>query len=163
MKWSLATIVNVVCFVPLTRLITVTKWIILNGNSGWLSMQMFVIFFWMHHNRLQETKDNGNNQNTTKLNKLFSRLLLELIKNVRLSSFFTSSLFEVPYQTLPSLHLSAKQHCPPISPPMWAYHTFWLQPKEPSPPPRGITDWPPANLSIMGLSRNSSLGHILNS
>lgn len=62
-------------------------------------MQMFVIFSWMHHNHIQETRDNGNNQNTTKLNKLFNRLLLELIISVHLSSFFISSLSEVLYQS----------------------------------------------------------------
>lgn len=79
-------------------------------------MQMFTIFSWMHHSHIEETRDNGNNQNTTKLNKLFNRLLLELSTNVRLSSFFMSSLSEVLYQILPSLHLRAKQHCPPNEP-----------------------------------------------
>lgn len=68
-------------------------------------MQMFMIFSWMHHSRIQETKDNRNNQNTTKLNKLFNRLLLELIKNVHLFLFFMSSLSELPYQ-LYNLYIS---------------------------------------------------------
>lgn len=79
-------------------------------------MQVFVIFSWMHHNHIQETRDNGNNQNTTKLNKLFNRLLLELIISVHLSSFFVSSLSEVLYQILPPLHLFAKQNFPPNEP-----------------------------------------------
>lgn len=62
-----------------------------------------------------ETKDNGNNQNTTKLKELFNRLLLELIKNVHLSSFLWSALSEGPYQTPPSLQLFAKQR-PQTSP-----------------------------------------------
>lgn len=75
---------------------------------------MFMIFSWMHHNRIQETKDNGSNQNTTKLNKLFNGLLLKHIKKLYLSSFFMSFLFEVHYQTI-STSL-AKQRCPPNKP-----------------------------------------------
>lgn len=43
--------------------------------------------------------------------KQFNRLLLELIKNVNLSSFFRRALSEGPYQTPPSPRLFAEQ-CP---------------------------------------------------
>lgn len=90
-----------------------------------------------------ETKNNGNNQNTTELKKPFNRLLLELIKNVHLSSFFGSALSEGPYQPPPSPQLFAKQ-CPQRS----LLH-FLISARGTQFPSRGICDL------LVSLSRNS--------